>query len=231
MAEPVVIVPYDQEWPRIFIALRSRAAAAVGGLAVSVEHIGSTAVPGLSAKPVIDIVVVVAANDVRDSIERLVAIGYTHQGSLGVEGRDAFAPLAGDPPLTSSTIRRPSSSIAGPLYPRRVAVAAINRRCGHAHGSTRSSRLKRRRRSIAAGVGTTQATERLLLASHDHASHPARRLLGLSPYLKCGSGSAVELIDAKTSDGHCGSELVDASISCCVINAFGWAQCSADQYQ
>lgn len=53
--------------------------------------------PGLVAKPIIDLVVIVAPVDVPTAIGRLVAIGYTHRGNLGVEGRDAFAGLPGDP--------------------------------------------------------------------------------------------------------------------------------------
>jgi GrpB-like predicted nucleotidyltransferase (UPF0157 family) len=88
--DPILIVDYDPEWPAEFERLRDRAARAVGDLAVSIEHVGSTAVPGLAAKPVIDLVVVVGPEDVAAAIERLVAIGYVHQGNLGVEGREAF---------------------------------------------------------------------------------------------------------------------------------------------
>jgi GrpB-like predicted nucleotidyltransferase (UPF0157 family) len=57
---------------------------------MSIEHVGSTAVPGLAAKPVIDLVVVVRPGRVHAAIERLAAIGYVHRGDLGVEGREAF---------------------------------------------------------------------------------------------------------------------------------------------
>jgi GrpB-like predicted nucleotidyltransferase (UPF0157 family) len=70
--------------------LRGRAATALGEVAVSIEHVGSTAVPGLAAKPVIDLVVVVRPGEVRAAIERLAAIGYVHRGDLRVEGREAF---------------------------------------------------------------------------------------------------------------------------------------------
>jgi GrpB-like predicted nucleotidyltransferase (UPF0157 family) len=64
---------------------------AVGDIAVAVEHVGSTSVPGLAAKPIIDIDLVVAsAADVSVAIERLAMIGYDHQGNLGIEGREAF---------------------------------------------------------------------------------------------------------------------------------------------
>jgi GrpB-like predicted nucleotidyltransferase (UPF0157 family) len=62
------------------------------------EHVGSTSVPGLSAKPVIDIDIVVPAEaDVPPAIERLTTLGYVHRGDLGVEGREAFTPPAPSP--------------------------------------------------------------------------------------------------------------------------------------
>ena len=97
MPDPIVIVDYDPAWPREFEALCDRAAAAAGGLAVTIEHVGSTAVPGLAAKPVIDLVVVVKPDDVQPAVDRLVAIGYVHRGNLGVEGREAFSSPEDEP--------------------------------------------------------------------------------------------------------------------------------------
>jgi len=94
--DPIVIVDYDPEWQAEFERLRARAARAVGEVAVSIEHVGSTAVPGLAAKPVIDLVVVVRPGEVGAAIERLAAIGYVHQGDRGVEGREAFGVPTGE---------------------------------------------------------------------------------------------------------------------------------------
>ncbi|HEX4545170.1 MAG TPA: GrpB family protein, partial [Candidatus Acidoferrum sp.] len=55
MSSRIMIADYDPRWPEQFETLRSRIAAALGDLAIAIEHIGSTAVPGLAAKPVIDI--------------------------------------------------------------------------------------------------------------------------------------------------------------------------------
>ena len=55
--EPIEVVDYDPAWPRWFEQERERLLRVLGERAVSVEHIGSTAVPGLTAKPVIDILV------------------------------------------------------------------------------------------------------------------------------------------------------------------------------
>jgi len=94
----VTVVEYDPAWSTQFETLRSIVLSAVGDIAVVVEHVGSTSVPGLAAKPIIDIDVVVAsAADVPVAIERLAVIGYEHRGNLGVEGREAFgSPL--EPP-------------------------------------------------------------------------------------------------------------------------------------
>jgi len=94
--DPIVIVEADPMWPDEFERLRTRVAGAVGDVAVAIEHVGSTAVPGLAAKPVIDMVVVVEPHDLQTAVERLVAIGYVHQGNLGVEGREAFGVPEGE---------------------------------------------------------------------------------------------------------------------------------------
>jgi GrpB-like predicted nucleotidyltransferase (UPF0157 family) len=90
--EPVVIVEYDPEWPRRYEALRAPLAAAVGDLAAEIVHVGSTSVPGLAAKPVIDLNILLRAQaDLPAVIERLAGLGYVHEGDLGVVGREAFA--------------------------------------------------------------------------------------------------------------------------------------------
>src|SRR5947208_11991269 len=96
MPDPIVIVDYSPAWPLEFERLRDRAACAVGDLAIAIEHVGSTAVRGLAAKPVIDLVIVVEPEDVQAAIDRLTAIGYVHQGNLGVEGREAFGVPEGE---------------------------------------------------------------------------------------------------------------------------------------
>ena len=59
--EPIVIAPYDQDWPALFHDLGRGLRGTLGITALRIDHIGSTAVPGLSAKPVIDIQVSVGA--------------------------------------------------------------------------------------------------------------------------------------------------------------------------
>lgn len=92
MAAPVIINEYDPAWPAVFARLAAIVATPLGGLALAIEHIGSTAVPGLAAKPIIDIDIAVADDAaVREAIARLATIGYVHEGDLGIPGREAFA--------------------------------------------------------------------------------------------------------------------------------------------
>lgn len=87
----IVVEPYDEAWERNFAAIRNEIQAALGDLAVRIEHVGSTSVRGLSAKPIIDIDVVIRDGAaLAATIERLGAIGYQHEGDLGIAGREAF---------------------------------------------------------------------------------------------------------------------------------------------
>lgn len=91
VANPVIIEDYDPRWPQLFEVLRSRISTTLAKLAVSIEHVGSTSVPGLAAKPIIDIDVLLrSSDDVPEVIRLLAEIGYEHRGDLGVTGREAF---------------------------------------------------------------------------------------------------------------------------------------------
>jgi GrpB-like predicted nucleotidyltransferase (UPF0157 family) len=95
---PVIVVDYDPTWPLIFQTLADRVAGAMAELALIIEHVGSTAVPGLAAKPIIDMDVVVASeHDISPAIERLTTLGYVHEGDLGIKGREAFSTPGGLP--------------------------------------------------------------------------------------------------------------------------------------
>jgi GrpB-like predicted nucleotidyltransferase (UPF0157 family) len=90
------VVAYDPRWPGLFRELRDRVDAALAGVAHVTEHVGSTAVPGLDAKPVIDMDVVVPDDAAAGAAVRaLAAAGWEHEGDLGIAGREAFRPPAG----------------------------------------------------------------------------------------------------------------------------------------
>jgi GrpB-like predicted nucleotidyltransferase (UPF0157 family) len=96
--EPVTIVAYDEAWPNTFIRIRARLAPVVETDGARIEHVGSTAVPGLAAKPIVDVdVVVPSASDFETVTDRLGALGYAPEGDMGIAGRLAFAPPSGQP--------------------------------------------------------------------------------------------------------------------------------------
>jgi GrpB-like predicted nucleotidyltransferase (UPF0157 family) len=87
----IVVSDYDPAWPDWFDDLHRRVWPAVQDVALRIDHVGSTSVPGLAAKPIIDMDIVVAGrDDVRPVIDRLASIGYRWRGDLGVAGREAF---------------------------------------------------------------------------------------------------------------------------------------------
>jgi GrpB-like predicted nucleotidyltransferase (UPF0157 family) len=89
MAE-ILVIEYDPSWPLVFASLRDAIWPVVSDIARSIEHVGSTSVPGLAAKPVIDIDVVVRASEVMSGISRLGTLGYRHLGDRGIPQREAF---------------------------------------------------------------------------------------------------------------------------------------------
>jgi GrpB-like predicted nucleotidyltransferase (UPF0157 family) len=91
MPLPIIVVEYDPAWPVSFEQLRQVYAWHLGELVRAVEHVGSTSVPGLAAKPVLDIDLVLRApGDLPEVIRRLGTLGYTHNGDQGIAGREAF---------------------------------------------------------------------------------------------------------------------------------------------
>ena len=91
LVEPLHIAPYDPLWPRLFEAERERVEAVLGAWAVAVEHVGSTAVPGLDAKPVVDLLVGLGCmGDAGRCVRPLVGVGYEHRGEAGIPGRLFF---------------------------------------------------------------------------------------------------------------------------------------------
>jgi GrpB-like predicted nucleotidyltransferase (UPF0157 family) len=89
--DPVLVVEYDPAWPRRYEEERARIIAALGGLITGIEHVGSTAVPGLGGKPVIDIMIgVTRFEDGERCVAPLEALGYEYRGEAGIPGRLFF---------------------------------------------------------------------------------------------------------------------------------------------
>ena len=91
MDEPVVLHKYDPNWPNLFAGEKEAITALLGGEVIAIHHVGSTSVPGLSAKPIIDIALEILHYPPSSGcIEALASIGYEHMGESGVQGRHWF---------------------------------------------------------------------------------------------------------------------------------------------
>jgi GrpB-like predicted nucleotidyltransferase (UPF0157 family) len=91
----IEVVDYDPAWAERFEALRSEYAEALSAArvpVVAIEHVGSTSVPGLAAKPIIDCDIVVEQPHVEAASAVLVSLGFTPLGELGIPQRWAFTP-------------------------------------------------------------------------------------------------------------------------------------------
>lgn len=90
-SDPVVVVEYDPRWPARFASERDSILAALDDLVTAVHHVGSTAVPGLAAKPIIDILVEARTADLSaDQIVAMERLGYEYRGEAGIAGRRFF---------------------------------------------------------------------------------------------------------------------------------------------
>lgn len=89
----ITVVEYDPAWHDRFALLRNEYAAAMaaaGVPVVAIEHVGSTSVPGLAAKPIIDCDIIVREADVSAASSVLMSLGFTPLGELGIPRRWAF---------------------------------------------------------------------------------------------------------------------------------------------
>lgn len=87
----ISVVDYDHTWPKTFEQLRSNIWPTISDIATTIEHVGSTSVVGLSAKPIIDMTIVIPSTSQMPMLmDRLSTINYIHKGDQGVPGREAF---------------------------------------------------------------------------------------------------------------------------------------------
>ncbi len=87
----VIVVPYNPAWKDEFEILRTYLERALGNTIVDIEHVGSTSVNGLSAKPIIDLDVIIESHKNFEEVKCILEdLGYYHEGDLGITGREAF---------------------------------------------------------------------------------------------------------------------------------------------
>ena len=88
MSQHIRVLDYDPEWPLRYEEEKARIAAILKENSIVIYHIGSTSVPGLAAKPIIDIMAVVRSLERVDEVSReFVGIGYEYMGEFGIAGR------------------------------------------------------------------------------------------------------------------------------------------------
>ena len=180
----IVVAEYDASWPLRFEWLRDEYAAAMtaGGVdVVTIEHVGSTAVPGLAAKPVIDCDIVVAEPLVAAASRVLVSLGFVPLGELGIPLRWAFKEPERLARTNTYVIVSGSLALRNHLAVRdalradpilRAEYAAVKRRVGataadiDAYGRGKNAMVQR----ILAAAGLTEA-ERASIDGNQVPSH------------------------------------------------------------
>lgn len=97
MPPEVKVVPYDPKWTAYFDEEKQRLKRVLGANCLAIHHIGSTSVPGLSAKPIIDMIPVVKQiAEVKEAISSMEELGYTYKGEFGVPFRRFFKKFEGN---------------------------------------------------------------------------------------------------------------------------------------
>ena len=99
----IFIVDYQAAWTRHFERLSTHLSSTLGELILHIEHVGSTSVPRLAAKPIIDMDIVIASIDVFERVSgKLAFLGYIHEGTRGIPERESFTRTSGDIPYPSA---------------------------------------------------------------------------------------------------------------------------------
>ncbi|MEM8909832.1 MAG: GrpB family protein, partial [Bacteroidota bacterium] len=100
----IIVVDYDPNWAKQFQELSRVLYQHLGSERVKIEHVGSTAIPDLKAKPVIDLDIVIEDDEafMQEMISKLRELGYQHVGDLGITGREAFKKASTKIPDTGS---------------------------------------------------------------------------------------------------------------------------------
>lgn len=99
----IIVVEYDPAWPLIFQEMAAIYQRIVGTMVVDIQHVGSTSVPGLAAKPILDIDLILEdRSQLVELIPALENLGYSHRGDLGISERESFKALTPAAPQDGS---------------------------------------------------------------------------------------------------------------------------------
>ncbi len=88
---PIELYPYDPRWVRFYEEAKMALSVALGGYAKDIQHVGSTSIPGMAAKPVVDIAVAIERYPLPgEIIEAVCELGYEYMGEYGIPRRHLF---------------------------------------------------------------------------------------------------------------------------------------------
>lgn len=112
MTNIVHVVDYNPTWPQQFKVLKEIYVRALGDHFFSIEHVGSTSVPGLAAKPILDIDIIVKDDaQLNQVIKRVSDLGYQFVGDLGIKDRYAFKAISDHSPENGTGDLRPQHNL------------------------------------------------------------------------------------------------------------------------
>lgn len=87
----IEVIDYNPLWPKLFVVEHTLLNKTLGEVVLGIHHIGSTSVPGLAAKPIIDILIEVTSVTILDTLQsEMISIGYQPKGEFGIVGRRYF---------------------------------------------------------------------------------------------------------------------------------------------
>ena len=85
-----LVEKYNPEWPKWFEEIKAFLGEKVSKVCIQIEHVGSTSIPGMTAKPIIDLILVIEAQDFEEIKELLAERSYYHNGDQGIKDREVF---------------------------------------------------------------------------------------------------------------------------------------------
>jgi GrpB-like predicted nucleotidyltransferase (UPF0157 family) len=115
----VRLAPYEDEWTCLYEEEKARLQAAVGDQVLDIQHVGSTAIPGIVAKPILDVAVAVRSFEAAFvCIEPIVALGYEYHGENGIPRRHYF--VLRDPDTGHTLIHLHMNELDGPDWENQI---------------------------------------------------------------------------------------------------------------
>ena len=100
---PIIIEEANPKWAYIFQELKKIIIQELNGIIIDIEHVGSTSIPNLAAKPIIDLDIIIESREMIPEIsKKLRNLGYIHNGDQGIPGREAFKRESEEVPYTSA---------------------------------------------------------------------------------------------------------------------------------